>query len=75
MGDLLLAVLALHPFLDVEVAGAVERDGVAVEQVGHEDEIAIRGELVGDELGVVEAVTDHVGDAMTINLRPVCDIL
>lgn len=62
MGDLALAVLALHPFLDVEVARSVERDGIVVEQIGHEDEVAIGGELVGDQLGIVESVADHVGD-------------
>ena len=38
---------ALEPGLDVEVAGAVEGDGVAVEEVGHHDEVAVCGELVG----------------------------
>jgi hypothetical protein len=33
-----------------------------VEQVRHDDEQAIRGQLVGDQLGVDEAVADHIGE-------------
>ena len=49
VGDFLLGGLvgALEPGLDVEVAGAVEGDGVAVEEVGHHYEVAVCGELVG----------------------------
>jgi hypothetical protein len=39
----------------------IERHGVAVEEVWHDDEVAIGGELVGDELGVDEAVAEYVG--------------
>lgn len=62
MGDLLLRVLALHPLLDVEVAWTVQRDGVAVKEVGHHNEVAVCGELVCNELGVDRFVPDHVGD-------------
>ena len=57
VGDFLLGGLvgALEPGLDVEVAGAVEGDGVAVEEVGHHDEVAVCGELVGlDWIGRLE---------------------
>jgi hypothetical protein len=49
VGDFLFRGLvgALEPGLDVEVAGAVEGDGVAVEEVGHHHEVAVCGELVG----------------------------
>ena len=49
VGDFLLGGLvgALEPGLDVEVAGAVEGDGVPVEEVGHHHEVAVCGELVG----------------------------
>ena len=63
MGGLGCVVLALQPLHDVEVARLVERDRVALEQVGHHDEVAIGGELVGNELGIVEAVADYVGNA------------
>lgn len=52
---------ALEPFLHVEPCGPVQGDGVAVEEVRHDDEVAVGGELVGDELGVDEGVADHVG--------------
>lgn len=32
-----------------------------MEEVGHADEVAVGGELVGDQLGVDEAVADDVG--------------
>ena len=54
--------VVLDPAREVEVAGPVQRDGVAEEDVGHVGEVAVRGELVGDQLGVLEAVADHVGD-------------
>ena len=38
----------LQPGHDVEVGRAVEGDGVAFEEVGHYDEVAVGGELVGD---------------------------
>ena len=38
----------LEPLHDVEALGAVQGDGVAFEEVGHGDEVAIGGELVGD---------------------------
>ena len=50
----------LQPVHDVEALGAVQGDGVAVEEVGHDDEVAVGGELVGDELGVDEAVADDL---------------
>ena len=57
-------VFSSQPFLDIEVAGSVERNRVLVEDVGHQDEIAIGSELIGDELCVVEAVADNVRDAV-----------
>ena len=60
--NLLLAIAALQPFLEIEIAGSVEGDGVSVEEVGHEDVVAILGELVGEELCVGEVVPDHVCD-------------
>jgi hypothetical protein len=60
--------LALGPALcqpghDVEVAASelVELDGVALEEVGHDDPVAVGGELVGDQLGVDEGVAHYVG--------------
>lgn len=64
MRRLLRVVLAVQPLHEVEVARAVEGDRVSIEEVGHHDEVAVGGELVGDELGVIKAVADHVGDAL-----------
>ena len=63
VGQVALALRAalLQPSHDVEVLGAVELDGVALEEIGHDDEVAVGGELVGDELGVDELMADHVG--------------
>jgi len=60
--DLFLIILSLYPLHDVKVARSVEWDGVAMEQVGHHDKVAVGRELVGDELCVDEAVADDVGD-------------
>ena len=54
--------VVLDPAGEVEVGGPVQRDGVAEEHVGHVGEVAVGGELVGDQLGVLEAVADDVGD-------------
>lgn len=40
-----MPLLTLH---EVEVSGTIERDGVAFEEVRHDDEVAVGGELVGD---------------------------
>jgi hypothetical protein len=69
MRRLLWVVLALEPLHNVEIAGAVQGDRVAVEEVGHQDKVAIGGELVGDELGIVEAVADDIGDAGDTGIR------
>ena len=63
MGSLIRVVRSPHPLHDVEVARAIERNGILVKEVGHHNKVAIGGKLVGDQLGVVEAVADHVGDA------------
>ena len=62
VGDSVGVESSAHPCLDVEVTWAVEWDRVAVEEVRHQDEVAVGGELVGDELRVDELVADHVGD-------------
>ena len=64
VGKVALALRAtlLQPSHDVEILGAVELDGVALEEIGHDDEVAVGGELVGDELGVDELMADHVGE-------------
>lgn len=33
-----------------------------MEEIGHDDVVAVGGELVGDELGVDELMADHVGE-------------
>jgi hypothetical protein len=59
---LALGAALLQPGHDVEVFGAVELHGVALEEVGHDDVVAVGSELVGDELGVDELMADHVGE-------------
>jgi hypothetical protein len=61
---LLRVVLAVEPLHDVEAVGPVQLDWIAVEEVWHHHEVAVGGELVGDQLCVVELVADHVGDAV-----------
>jgi hypothetical protein len=64
VGQVALAFRAalLQPRHDIEVLWAVEFDGIALEEVGHDDIVAVGGELVGDELGVDEFVADDVGE-------------
>lgn len=40
--------------------GRVQLIWIAVEKVGHDDQVAVRGELVGDELLVDEFMAEHV---------------
>lgn len=72
VGALLRVVFAGEPLLDVEVVRAVQLDGVAVEEVGHQDEVAVGGQLVGDELDVDELVADDIGDAVLALVSPSC---
>jgi hypothetical protein len=53
-----------EPVGDVGLAGVHIRrvDGVTVEQVGDDSQVAIVGELVGDELGICEGQAEDVGD-------------
>lgn len=51
-----------QPRHEIKVAREVEREGVAVKEIRHDDMVAVCGELVGDKLGVVKPVTEHVGD-------------
>lgn len=57
-----LGQMVLEPVHDLEALGSIQRDRVALEQVGHDDEVAMLGELVGQKLGVDELVADYVGE-------------
>jgi hypothetical protein len=52
-----------QPLHDVKVSSAelVELDGVALKKIGHDDPVAVGGELVGDQLGVDEGVAHDIG--------------
>lgn len=57
---LLNSVLA-QPGHEVKICGLViQRDGITVEQVRHDDEVPAGSEQVRDELGIVELVADHI---------------
>lgn len=60
---------ALKPLHDVEIIVAVQRNGILVEQIRHEHEVAVGGELVGNQLSVEETVTDDIGYAVMVRLR------
>lgn len=57
-----IGAMGLHPLHNVKIRGAIQRDRVAMEKIRHHDEVAIRSELVSNELSVDKSVTDHVGD-------------
>lgn len=63
MADFLLVECAQHPLSDVEVRGMVHRDWVAVEQIRHQYEVAIVCKLVCDQLRVVGAVAEYIGNS------------
>lgn len=52
----------LQPRHKVEGGRAVQRDWITVEQVWHDDEVAVRCQLVGYQLGINEAVPDYIGE-------------
>lgn len=60
MGVVSIAALG-HPAHEVEVVGAVKRERVAVEDVENQGEVALGGQLVGHELGVLPDA-DDVGE-------------
>lgn len=47
-----------HPGPKVKVAGPVKAEGVAVEDVGHQDGVALGGEVVGQQLAVLPDADD-----------------
>lgn len=53
---------AAPPGCEVVVRGPVGRDGVPEEEVRDVGAVAVGGELVAEELGVGEAVTEDVGE-------------
>ena len=76
--DTFIAV-ARPPLHEVEVGWAVQLKGVAVEEIGHDDVVAVGGELVRNELGIDELVTDDigqdehgVGNGLVLWIRNVC---
>lgn len=52
--------MAFDPVHYLEARGSVQGDTVAVEEVGHHDEVSFGGELVCDESGIDEVVPNHV---------------
>lgn len=71
LGVGVLAVGALgQPLHEVEVGGAVEGEGVLVEEVGDDGVVAVGGELVGHQLAVLPDADDvrqvQQGDAVVL---------
>lgn len=67
MCDLLLVVLAHQPFVEVQARGATNGDGIIIEEIGDQDQVAIGGELVGDQLGILEPVAQDIGQSMSVS--------
>lgn len=53
-------LVTFEPLHEIKVLSFVQWHRITVENIGHHDEVAICCKLVGDELSVDEAVTDHV---------------
>lgn len=64
MGSLLWVICALKPLHDVEIIITVQGNRILIEQIGSQYEVAVGGKLVGDQLGVDEAVTNDIGYAV-----------
>ena len=62
--SLLRVEFAGEPLHDVEIGWAVQFDWVAVKEVRHHNKVAVGGELVSNQLDVVELVADDICDAM-----------
>lgn len=52
----------LQPGHEIKVCWTIQRDGISVEQIGHDDQVAISGQLVCDQLGIDEAMANDVGE-------------
>lgn len=64
MCGLLLVVLAHQPFVEVQARGATNGDGITIEEIGDQDQVAIGGELVGDQLSILEAVAQDISQSI-----------
>lgn len=53
--------MALTPLSEVEVRRAIKGGRVTVEQIRHNNEVSVRCELIGNELGVDETMANDVG--------------
>lgn len=69
MCPLLRVILAIQPLHDIKIPRPIHFDWVAVEQIRHERQVAVGGELVGDKIGVDEAVADDVRDTIIISFE------
>ena len=49
-------VLAHQPFVEVQARGATNGDGITIEEIGDQDQVAIGSKLVGDQLSILEPV-------------------
>ena len=57
-----LRLVTFQPFHQIEACRLIlQQHRVAMEQIRHDDQVSVRGELVGDQLGVDDAVAEDVG--------------
>lgn len=67
MCDLLLVVLAHQPFVEVQARGATNGDGITIEEIGDKNQVAIGGELVSDQLGILEPVAQDISQTISVS--------
>lgn len=64
MSLLLWVVLSIQPFHNIETVWSVQGNGIFVEEVWGQDEIAIGSKLICDQLGIDETMANDIGDAI-----------
>jgi hypothetical protein len=52
----------LQPGHQIKASGAIQQHWIAVEQVRHDDKVAICRQLIRDQLGINETMADHISE-------------
>jgi hypothetical protein len=50
----------LQPGHQIPAGGTIQWHGVTVEKIGHDHEVPVCSQLIGDELGIDKSVTDYI---------------